>query len=224
MSGRSHEEQYFPAGIPLSEESITKTFKIEEVSWRGTGDKMILIDTPGLADPEGSAADREAFRDVIWLLKNEVDKINLIIHVVKKSDTRKLPHLQSNLKILKFMFGDALKTNFVNEVSFWAHYDTSKEDRANFTARRNKKHQDLFDDDALTVETVFIDPIEALPRKIRETKMGLYNQNNEALVTQSQEVEKLRKIIWNDTPFSCKETCNFAEGWSTTKKIEDKSF
>ena len=123
------------------------------------------------------------------------------------------------------MFGDdAIRTNFINEVTWWSHYDNSREDRANFTARRNKDLQDLFGEDDLTVETVFVDPIDALPRKKREQKMELYNDSEGALETQEQELEELRTFIWDRASFSCKDTCSYAEGWSLTEVIFSSVF
>ena len=222
LSGKSNDDEIdsYKAGTNRNEDAVTKHVVAKRVKWLGIGEEFILIDTPGLTDPGGPAKDREQFREVIAVLK-QINKISLLIHIVKGSDTRKLPYLKTNLLLLKFMFGDALKTNFINEVTFWSHYDHTKRQQHEFRDRRNVKHQELFNNDtSLTVETVFVDPIDALPQDVKEKKEKNYKDNPSAMQTQNREVEELRYFIWDKfdkMPFSCKDTCDFAQGYRGTE-------
>lgn len=211
LSGFSEEDSSgFHTGTTLDESSITKEPTKKRVKWRGSGDEFILIDTPGLGDPGGNEVDKEQFKKVIQLLRDEVKNINVIIHVVRDTK-RKHPHLKRNLRLLKFMFGDSLKENMVNEVTFWANYEHSKEDRDFFRNRRNKKHQELFNETDINIKTFFIDPVDALPEKLKKTKQDLYTNSPGSWVTQEQELEGLKTFIWSQEPFSCQDTCRYAE-------------
>ena len=212
LSGYSEEHSSgYKSGTPVDGSSVTKTPIAKKVQWLGTGEEFFLIDTPGLGDPSGTAADREQFKEVIRFLKNEVKHINVLIHVVKGTDTRDLKHLKQNLRILKFMFGDSLKDNLVNEVTFWSHYDKPKEERDNFRHRKNLEHQKLFNDTNVSVTTFFIDPVDALPRNLKQVKLEQYDKTPGSWTTQLQELEALKTFIWNQQPFSCQETCDYAE-------------
>ena len=218
LAGKSHEDPLgYQAGTPLNEESVTKSATAKRVRWRGTGDYFILVDTPGLADPAGTDADREQFKEVIRVLKYEVKHINALLHVVKGTDTRALQHLQKNMKLIKFMFGDAVRDHLAYSVSFWSHYEFSEEHRDSFRARRNLKHQKLFKNRNVTADVFFVDPIDALPQNLKERKMELYRGSAGSLEAQENEVDDLKTWIWNKTSFNCQKSCDYVEGLFETR-------
>ena len=218
LVGKSHDDPFgYQAGIPLNEESVTKSATLKRVRWRGTGHYFILVDTPGLADPAGTDADREQFKEVIRMLKYEVKHIHALIHVVKGTDTRALQHLQTNMRLIKFMFGGAVRDHLAYSVTFWSHYEFSEENRDNFRARRNLKHQVLFKNSNITADVFFVDPIDALPQHLMERKMELYRESEGSLKTQENELKDLKTWIWNKTSFNCQKSCDYVEGLFETR-------
>lgn len=209
----------FDTGTPITGESVTKTAEVRRVQWRGTGKYLTIVDTPGLSDPAGKDTDREQFKNVLSVLKYQVGSISAIIHVVKGTETRKLPHVRLNLQLFKFMFGEAMKTNLINYVSFWSHYEhMHEEDRDDFRARRDLEQQELFNEPNITVPTVFVDPIDALPRSLMNTKLNLYRFVKGSKLIQEEELEKLETFIWNQTTqFHCSSKCNYVEGIFDTR-------
>ena len=215
LTGHSKEDEFFATGSNENEDSVTTALKLKKGKWRGRKEEknFTIIDTPGLGDTRGKKHDKENMQKLVEELR-EVDHINAIVHVVKGTDNRNVKHLQDNLKIFKFIFGKhRMISNFINEVTFWAHYDKDENDMEEFRHKRNIKHRLLVDDQNATIETVFIDPIDALPQRQKRKKKRLYALVPRAEELQDMEVDKLKNFIWSREPFSCSQKgCRFAEG------------
>ena len=207
LTGHSQDEEIFVTGKNENGDSKTKAVKITEGKWLGTGDKFVIIDTPGMGDTMGKDKDKENMREIVETLANEVNQIHAILLVINGIETRDIEHIQYNLKIFQFMFGDELmKTNFIIEVNSWNHYDDL-----------NRERREDFINNSLgligyrDVKYIFIDPIAALPREIRNPKVRHYENNFDASKLQAKEQKSLKDYIWSKIPFSCKETCVYAE-------------
>ena len=204
--------QSFGTGIPVDGSSITKLPEIKRAKWRGDGKDFTIVDTPGLSDPDGSDTDREQFRKVLHVLRYDVKKISAIIHVVKGTQTRNSPQMQKNLKLYKFMFGEAMIQNLIVEVTFWDHYHKKEQERNEFTEGRKNIMENLFGNPSITPNVVFAQPNDALPETHRQRIEALYSTFPELQVIQDNELEKLKDLIWGQqTPFSCALNCKFVE-------------
>ena len=201
----------FGTGAPVNGSSVTKKSTVKKVQWRGNGQYFTLIDTPGLSDPAGSDADRRQFQEVIQVLRRQIKSISAIVRVTKGTENRLLSHVKLNLKLYKFMFGNAMRDSLITEVTFWSHAQKSKRDREEFRSRNDYLMQQLFYNNSTKSKIVFVDPIDALPKHLKERKKVIYAAIPEASKTQEEELKKLKTHIWEQEPFSCKKNCKFAE-------------
>ena len=183
-------------------------------------DRFTILDTPGLANPNGENEYRTQFKEMAKVLKN-LRQIHTIIQVVKGKDKayNKPDHYDENLEILKYMFGEAMKTQLINEVTFWKNYEYSEIERVEFAEKMTKNHQGLFKDRNAAITTVFIDPIDALMEPYVTEFKSLYHGCPKAEKVQKKQIDKLKEFIWNQKskPFSCSEKCQIVGDLFTTR-------
>ena len=213
----------YPDGDPQSfgagdSGSATKSPEVRRVQWRGDGRYFTIVDTPGASDPGGSDADKEQFREILNVLRYDVSYISAIIHVVKGttvdgtvSTAGNSPPMEKNLRLYRSMFGAALSENLITEVVSWRHYEMSGEDRDEFRGVMADAMQAIFPNPNMTINVVFVDPIDALPEEERKRVERRYGYNWDAEEEQKNQLKKLEELIWGRQSFSCSRSCKFVE-------------
>ena len=206
----------FKAGENDPTRGLTSETVAKVVKWKGTGQKFVAIDTPGLNDPLGVETDGKTVRDIIEFLQTGLGnrKVTLFVYVHKGSATRYNFHY---LRMFHYMFGDELWSHMLIEVTFWRHtyseYLTRREgDRVGFENEQNAqmKLNDLIyattnapSDNPIPV--IFIDPkfnAKHLKYVPKDEVENVTSPQNEGLETLSR-----RLFHSNTTGFEC-ENCN----------------
>ena len=213
----------FKIGAGNGSASVTKAITATTAYWwfgKDGEDNFTILDTPGLANPNGADEYRNQFKEVLSVLKN-IKKIHAIVQVVKgkKKEYQKPDYYDENMELLKYMFGEAMKTHLINEVTFWKNFKYHERERVEFAKKMNKSHQDLFSDSSVAITTVFIDPIEALEEPYKTEFKSLSHGCPNAKMVQTNQIDKLKEFLWTQRskPFNCSEKCGIVEGLFTTR-------
>ena len=86
--------------------------------WLGENDLFTVVDTPGFADSDND--DSELVDEMMTVLNKDVGSANLILLVIKGTETRLSRDLQQMIREMRALFGEHMWNNLVIGVSFWS--------------------------------------------------------------------------------------------------------
>ena len=86
--------------------------------WLGENDLFTVVDTPGFADSDND--DSELVDEMMTVLNKDVGTANLILLVIKGTETRLSRDLQQMIREMRALFGEHMWNNLVIGVSFWS--------------------------------------------------------------------------------------------------------
>jgi len=123
-----------------------------------------VIDTPGIGDTKGPAADCQNFIGVAQATR-EIGSIDAFLLIIKGDTTRFTPKLVEQLRFFEELFGEQFWKSIIIEVSFWSHTNDDIEkrkrrklDENKMTGNLNQKMRQYFPD-IPPIPVVFVDPV-----------------------------------------------------------------
>ena len=207
---------YFNTGESSS--GITERTEAKKIRWRGTGSQFIVVDTPGLNDPQDR--DKEIASDIVTFIRDRFQhrKITLFLFLHKYEDVR---FNFKTLKMYHYMFGDIFWDHLMIEITWWSHDPDSE--RRRLMRRRQGMHTRESTTTKLieyiksqtripadhTLPFVFIDPIYDKDYYQEFIQYFDLSQQRNIEHKQNLEQEKVRQKLFfgSDDGFSCSDNC-----------------
>lgn len=159
LAGKDHNSTEFPTRPNQKEITVSKF-----VNWHGTGEKILLIDTPGLDMAKEKAKVDETFCEITNELKRQSD-LQVFAIVLNGTNIRIDQSRKRLVRKLKETFGqEFLENNIVFVITHW-HLDKASLDRRKRVRQDetlwqnslNKTLQDFGRANPIGVRAVFID-------------------------------------------------------------------
>ena len=203
---------YDPCGFKTSPVGISDDPVAKKVRWRGTRDDLIVVDTPGLTDPQGSGQDRKIIKNIVNYLRDGLEgrKITTFLFLHKFSGRSKFNF--KHLNMFHYMFGDVFWDHLVVEMTYWGHSPLELRRRGMVTQEVAAKEVNRLISnvtsipEGLTIPVTFIYPIFN-----PDDYLDYSNKTQESIISkQNKEVLKMWNIVFNQPKvgFTCLETCN----------------
>eukprot|EP00092_Neocalanus_flemingeri_P005208 GFUD01005601.1.p1 GENE.GFUD01005601.1~~GFUD01005601.1.p1 ORF type:complete len:567 (+),score=149.53 GFUD01005601.1:90-1703(+) len=98
--------------------SCTKETSMTRGPWLGENDLVQVVDTPGFGDSDND--DSELVDEMMTVLNKDVGSANLILLLIKGTETRLGGELQQMIREMRALFGEQMWNNLVIGVSFWS--------------------------------------------------------------------------------------------------------
>eukprot|EP00092_Neocalanus_flemingeri_P052392 GFUD01061233.1.p1 GENE.GFUD01061233.1~~GFUD01061233.1.p1 ORF type:complete len:329 (+),score=70.49 GFUD01061233.1:85-987(+) len=98
--------------------SCTKETSMTRGPWLGENDLVQVVDTPGFGDSDND--DSELVDEMMTVLNKDVGSANLILLLIKGTETRLGGDLQQMIREMRALFGEQMWNNLVIGVSFWS--------------------------------------------------------------------------------------------------------
>jgi len=199
-------------------EGVTEVAVAKKLSWRGNGPQFIVVDTPGLNDPQG--LDQAIASNIVTLIRDRFQdrNITMFLFLHKHTDNR------FNFKALRmyhYMFGNIFWNHLMVEVTYWSH------DPISARRRRKRKSYGMHTQESTTAKLmeyikeqtrvtenrtlpfVFIDPIYDSPYYQDELQYFSVSERINISNTQYFELEKVRQKLFDGSGdgFSCSGNC-----------------
>jgi len=99
--------------------SCTKKTKAATGLWLGEGEKCTIVDTPGFGDSDNE--DGVLIDEMMNVLNQNVVSANVILLLLKGTETRLGGELQQMIREMRALFGEQMWDNLVIGVSFWTY-------------------------------------------------------------------------------------------------------
>ena len=97
--------------------------------WLGENDLFTVVDTPGVGDSDND--DSDLIDEMMSVLNKDVGSANLILLLLKGTETRLSRDLQQMIREMRALFGENMWDNLVIGVSFWSFKLDSMNNRKN---------------------------------------------------------------------------------------------
>jgi len=98
--------------------SCTKETTMATKPWLGENEMFTVVDTPGFGDSDND--DSDLVDEMMAVLNKEVGSANLILLLIKGTETRLGGELQQMIREMRALFGEKMWNNLVIGVSFWS--------------------------------------------------------------------------------------------------------
>ena len=103
--------------------SCTQSTSCQNCLWRGRGDVIRLVDTPGLSDSNGK--DSQNIADMMEQLKTQIQHVHTFLIVMdggpSRSGVRMAEHMKAMLKLFSQCFGHDFLRNAMICFTNWGH-------------------------------------------------------------------------------------------------------
>jgi len=101
--------------------SCTKETSMATRPWLGSNELFTVVDTPGFGDSDRD--DDQLVDEMMDVLNKDVGSANLILLLIKGTETRLGRELQQMIREMRALFGERMWDNLVIGVSFWSFKD-----------------------------------------------------------------------------------------------------
>mmetsp|Transcript_40779 Transcript_40779/g.73662 ORF Transcript_40779/g.73662 Transcript_40779/m.73662 type:complete len:844 (-) Transcript_40779:67-2598(-) len=123
---RCRSDDLFKVGSSLS--STTTDTALEQRPWRGSGQLVRCVDSPGLGDSEGR--DNQHVNAMVSFLKEQVKQVHVFLILFNGMEPKLNSHLKSMLLQFKDIFGEEFLRNVMIGFTRWEYTKLARKHRA----------------------------------------------------------------------------------------------
>ena len=156
ITGHARNKQCFSTGGGVKSKTKITSWNIGK--WQGVGRCATIVDTPGTDDTAGPMQDYENIKDLMLVLKDDLQVIDVFLVMFKEENKRFEPSMEKALKIFVSIFGEGFWKNVVTEFTYWEFDSASMQHRYNDLCNHAKQNADCsFGDDEEEETSGYVD-------------------------------------------------------------------
>lgn len=198
------EVKFFRIGAEMT--STTHKTTAKTYPWRGSGQMVRCVDTPGLCDTEGR--DREHVASMVDVLRDDVKYVNAFLILFNGQDTKLNAHLKDMLIIFRDTFGEEFLKNVMLGFTHWEYDRKARVKRKKNNSSNEQKASMMNKELRATLGHTFDCPCVFLDNQINQfddTELqDLYDDELDSVMTEFHaEIDKVFAFLRTALPFHC---------------------